>query len=155
MSKSPTRANGRAVWMDKDKTTEIKTLLRDQKKEMAAIKGNYIFKELMRKPGEKATFRGQRDNSSAMRRGGREDTEAEGQMRMLKCIQDAGKRVQKKQEGVWSSFGKAYVCQGDFEEVRKTLPLGSSCRPAQISRESGGRDRGDEAGGERTRKGPH
>ena len=108
----------RVAGTSNDKTLEIKYLLRDQKKEMAAIKRNIIFKELMRKPGERpGRQQNGTESGSPRRRGGREDTEAEGQIRMLDGIQDAAKKGQKDQRGVWSPFGKAYRCMGDFEEV--------------------------------------
>ena len=122
----------RASGPSNDKTLEIKYLLRDQKKEMAAIKRNVIFKELMRKPGERpGRQQNGTESGSPRRRGGREDTEAEGQIRMLDGIQDAAKKGQKDQRGVWSPFGKAYRCMGDFEEVRAQRT--SSCTLLPVS----------------------
>eukprot|EP00951_Prasinocladus_malaysianus_P025884 scaffold227966_cov25-Prasinocladus_malaysianus.AAC.2 len=94
-------------------------MLRDQKKECAAIKGNTIFRELMRKPGDRLQKApaGCIEDGTSRRRGGRDDTDAEGKMRMLTTIQDAARKGRKNECGVWSSFGKAYVCMGDFQEV--------------------------------------
>lgn len=103
----------RTARLELDKTLQLKLMLRDQKKEMSAIKGNPLFKELMRKPGGRAV----RTAEDAKRRVGPEDTEAEGKIRMLNAIQDAAQKGRKEERGVWSSFGKAYVSMGQFEDV--------------------------------------
>eukprot|EP00873_Tetraselmis_striata_P040367 jgi/Tetstr1/460631/TSEL_005828.t1 len=104
--------------MELDKTLQLKLMLRDQKKEMSAIKGNPLFKELMRKPGGRQV----RTADDAKRRVGPEDTDAEGKIRMLRAIQDAAQHGAKDQRGVWSSFGKAYVSMGQFEDLKPSLP---------------------------------
>lgn len=111
----------RTARLELDKTLQLKLLVRDQKKEMSAIKDTSLFKEIMRMPAVPVVDQ-PRTRWDVKRPEGGGNTESEGKMQMLSGIRAAAIKGGKEESGVWSSFGKAYVSLGQFEDLKPSLP---------------------------------